>query len=552
MRPSSGKRVLGYLVALVWGSSMVWSCSADERDYGDEPSEAGAGGDGTSVAGSGGDSPLGGESSLQGGAGATSGGAANGGEGGAAVPSELTVLSISPTDGATDVERVPMIEVVFSTDIDAASVTSTSFSLLGPAGKVAGTLDVVGGTVTFEPDLPLSLLGKYTLELSTAIHSTVGEALNAPLDTAFHVRDGAFGAPKRIWSGAPLNLDVVGSDAGHVGVSWAVGPQPRSFVVAIFDPATATWSEATEAETDTQNDYTFGSLGVNTRGEAFAQMGGTANALWNRFDGAVWGFAQTKGVAQSRSVALADDGTAMTVWYDPAASYGTVYAASQSRAGTWAASTPIDTDARTWAIERYGSGFLALTDRQASDAVYARVFEPGTGWLVAKPVTSANANANWISLATTAGGALFTWADASNMAMASVFDGSTWAAETLGPILGGTKAAASPAALLAAWISSASTYAAIYRGADWGDPVKLGPTNAEYGIGAEVDDLGNALVAWPNGSDLSWRRLAGGAWSAIDQLSDQDPGIVFSEKGPSGDVMLVWSNPLGIWAARFE
>jgi hypothetical protein len=539
---------------------LVWSCSADEREYGDDATEAGAGGDANApVAGSGGEAPEGGSAPVGGeapmlGGGATTGGAPNGGasgEGSTALPTELTVLTTSPLDGGANIEREPVVEVMFSTDVAPATVTSNTFWLVGPAGKVSGSLDVDGATVTFEPDQPLVLLGDYTLKLTAGIRSTEGQALTTVPDTAFQVRDGAFGTPQRIATGSSLNLNVVGSDAGNVAVSWAGGEAIKSFVVAIFDPVSRTWGPATEVETDTQYSYSSGSVGLNARGEAFAITDST-KTLWNRFDGDAWGSAKTDGVAERRFAALADDGTAMTFWYDPPGNYGTVYAASQSRAGTWSASAPIDTNARTWTVERYGNGFLALTDREASKAIYAHIYEPGTGWLQARPVTKANASANWISLATTRGAALFTWYDASNMAMASVFDGAAWTPETLGPIAGGTKAAASLAGFLAAWISGSNTYAAINTGGIWGDPIKLGATNAEYGIGAEVDDLGHALVAWPNGSDLSWRRLAGGGWSAVHQLADQDPGIVFSEKDASGNVMLVWSNPLGIWASRFE
>ena len=71
---------------------------------------------------------------------------------------------------------------------------------------------------------------------------------------------------------------------------------------------------------------------------------------------------------------------------------------------------------------------------------------------------------------------------------------------------------------------------------------------------AEVDDAGNALAAWPDGTNVTWRRFGHSTadWAEPQPIEDQDPYFLYSAVDASGNVMLVWTNPLGVWASRFE
>jgi hypothetical protein len=140
---------------------------------------------------------------------------------------------------------------------------------------------------------------------------------------------------------------------------------------------------------------------------------------------------------------------------------------------------------------------------------------------------------------------------------ASLFDGTAWTTTKLGPVAGGAATGIGPSRFLATWLYQKSAYGALYDGeTGWGDPVKLGATTAdEFGAGAAVDVPGNALAVWPNGSNIVWRRQpkASSQWSLSQEIKDQDPsGLALSSSDTAGNVMLVWSNPLGVWASRFE
>jgi len=57
-----------------------------------------------------------------------------------------------------------------------------------------------------------------------------------------------------------------------------------------------------------------------------------------------------------------------------------------------------------------------------------------------------------------------------------------------------------------------------------------------------------------SGGSIDWRRAShvDGKWSEVQQIEDQDPYVAWSTVDAAGNIMLVWSNALGIWASRFE
>jgi hypothetical protein len=111
-------------------------------------------------------------------------------------------------------------------------------------------------------------------------------------------------------------------------------------------------------------------------------------------------------------------------------------------------------------------------------------------------------------------------------------------------------------------------------GAGWGTPFEVAPgvTSSTYTAG--IDDQGNAIVAWPQATDLlnsriAWTRYTpDGTWSttALIQMPAQTgPGAVTGDTGivrrmisvlPSGSAVLAWrqtnSTQSAIWTATFD
>jgi hypothetical protein len=529
----------------------AWSCTSTQR-FG-----VGSGSDG-------GDAALGGESS--GGSDGATGEKPAGGEPtnpiggggvGGAQTETLTVVSTTPGDGASAVERDVPIEVVFSARLDAQSVTAETFVVEGPTGPVSGKLATKGATATFTPSGAWSLLADYKVTLASTIRDEAGTELSAEHRFGFQSRDGVFRQPERLASGTIVNLQFVGSHEGHAAVVWEDDMTPPSTLAVVFDPNLGTWGEVAGLESDNQNGYVFSSLSFNESGHAFAVLGNQVWA-WNRFNGIAWGSASKVGVAERRYCALAADGAAMTFWENVVGNDFVVYAQSLSKDNEWSAVETLRTGARMFGLIRFGEGFLAFHKLDADQAVYSNTYDAQQGtWGQAKqvmdPVGFSGVNQGIVTRDRTA---LFIWWDEMNVATAGLFDGTSWTNEELGPLSGGTHASVGAKGYLAAWENQGNAYASFYDlKLGWGDPIKLGAITAEYsGPGAEIDDSGNALAAWPDGSSITWRRAPhGSTWSEPQQLKDQDPAeVVYSNADSSGNVILVWLNSLGVWATRFE
>ncbi len=91
------------------------------------------------------------------------------------------VVSISPTDAATGVSVNAKVIATFNKDVDPASVTATSFVVNG----ASGTRTVDKNTVTFTPTGSYGSGQSYTVQLTTAITSSSGDALQSSFDVSF-------------------------------------------------------------------------------------------------------------------------------------------------------------------------------------------------------------------------------------------------------------------------------------------------------------------------------------------------------------------------------
>ncbi len=144
-----------------------------------------------------------------------------------------TVSSVTPANGSAEVARVGSLTAAFSEAVDAASVTSATFTVADGAGNpVAGTVAASGSTVTFTPSSALSYLTAYTATLTTGVKDAAGNPLAANRTWSFTTIPSSLidaatlkgwvdaGAVNRDGAGKVVVLDIGTSqttyDAGHV------------------------------------------------------------------------------------------------------------------------------------------------------------------------------------------------------------------------------------------------------------------------------------------------------------------------------------------------
>jgi hypothetical protein len=106
-----------------------------------------------------------------------------------------TVLSVTPVDGATGVDRTPSVTIEFSEAVDPATISGATLQVNSASTSVPGTItyDEASNAATFVPDNELTLLSTLTVTVTAAIADAAGNALSEDYSWSFKVRDGSWG-----------------------------------------------------------------------------------------------------------------------------------------------------------------------------------------------------------------------------------------------------------------------------------------------------------------------------------------------------------------------
>ena len=130
----------------------------------------------------------------------------------------LEVTSVSPSDGATDVETDVEIAVTFNRAVLASSVTATTFQI----GSVSGDRAVSGSTVTFTPTSPLAEGDDYDVTID-GVTDAEGIGLESAFSSSFSTVTlpvmAAAGADFEASMGESVTLD--GSASSGTGATFA-------------------------------------------------------------------------------------------------------------------------------------------------------------------------------------------------------------------------------------------------------------------------------------------------------------------------------------------
>jgi hypothetical protein len=96
-----------------------------------------------------------------------------------------TVVSVDPKDKDTGVAINKVVSVIFSANMDPASITGTTFTIRQGTTAIAGTVSATGTTASFTPNSPLLPNLVYTANITTGAKSVSGTALASNFEWTF-------------------------------------------------------------------------------------------------------------------------------------------------------------------------------------------------------------------------------------------------------------------------------------------------------------------------------------------------------------------------------
>jgi len=158
-----------------------------------------------------------------------------------------TVSSTIPANGATDVAINSPVRVTFSEALDAATITTSTFTVDTGGNNISGSVSYSGTSTTaiFTPSSNLDRFITYTVMITTGVKDLAGNAMVTDYHSSFTTAAVPDTTPPRVSSTTPAN--------GATGV-------------AINSTITATFSETMDSSTITTSTFTVDTGGNNISG----------------------------------------------------------------------------------------------------------------------------------------------------------------------------------------------------------------------------------------------------------------------------------------------
>ena len=159
--------------------------------------------------------------------------------GGGDTPGDVTppvVTSTSPAANAVAVQGITPITILFSEQLDAATVTPATILVSGIEGQV----NLSGNTATFTPSVPMNGAQLYTVTAKGAVQDLAGNPMGAD-----HIFSFTTGAPPSVQSSSPT------ADATEIPAA---------------SPISVTFNEAMAASSFTAQKFTVAHAGGNATG----------------------------------------------------------------------------------------------------------------------------------------------------------------------------------------------------------------------------------------------------------------------------------------------
>jgi hypothetical protein len=145
-----------------------------------------------------------------------------------------TVVDRAPAAGATGVAVGAGVTATFSTAMDPTSITTSSFTLAGPSGNVAGTVtyDSTTKTATMSPAAALSYSTTYTATVAGTVHASDGTPLGSPATWTFTTA--APPPPPTVTATAPTSNATLVSRSATISATFSRAMDPSTITTSSF------------------------------------------------------------------------------------------------------------------------------------------------------------------------------------------------------------------------------------------------------------------------------------------------------------------------------
>jgi hypothetical protein len=538
----------------------------NDAGEGGESGETGGNSGGSAQAGSGpaggtagsGGAARGGASGSSGAPSQNGGTAGGGGEGGASADTDPpTIVSITPDDGASDVERDVTVRIEFSERLDESTVTSSSVRLDGPDGTVSGTLSVDEDLVTFVADQPLDLLGTYSLTVDGSLTDRAGNAVARSLTSHFAVRDGRWGQ-RSFPFGTEVARNVNDLDAnaaGDVVVGLVSAGSTQTVFASTYDAASRHWTSVSELTSALGR--VFG-LGIDSRQRAVVAWGTSATGYgWSRLDGQRnWSNVDSPG--PKPLVGVTAEGRAIAVSHPEDVSLNWNSRELDLSDGSIAPPSVVELRETNGCLAPIASrlrlAFLCTRFAENAQELVA-AWNVGSTWRAPEQVASAPDIQSFVADSDDEGNIIVVWRQDDEV-RSRVYDHASgeWTpnqfvatTSTIATVLRPTMTGGNAIVAVNSQEASEGTWAKVYRsGEGWLDDskVRLDDPGSGYAVALSIDSMGNALAVWQ--SQLNYRRYdAVLGWQAASSLNASvNPDHVYAAGAPDGSVLIV-ANDVG-------
>lgn len=491
-------------------------------------------------------------------------------------------IRTNPYNNETGVSPSIVIRAAFSHDIQPGTLDTNSFSVSGPAGNIAGSVQYDGQykSASFTPSASLLHYTSYSVNLAGSIMDSRGYTIPGYWWT-FTTGAGGWGTAelRETDNAGTATAPKIATDKnGNAMAVWQQSDGVRNNIWASYYSVGSGWGAAVKIETDDAFDATNPQLTMNAAGNVVAvwQQKETAASfinIWsNHYEPAVgWAGAekiefQDIGDATNPDVAIDPAGNAIAVWQSFDGSYETIYAVRYLAGTGWQTATNIDTNigaANKPKIAMDGSGnAIAVWYQVISvyNSIQSSRYTSGGGWSVDATISSAAYDALDPQIAIDGNGnAHAIWYEfdgTRNNILANYYiAGGSWQTPTLVEYDNAGNAASPQIAIdatnnaMAVWVQSDgslnNTWANQYiAGSGWSAAQTIETDNTGNAAAADVafDSNGNAIAVWyqsDGARDNIYANIysAGIGWGTAglietDNLGNaQFPQIIFDSNG---------------------